>query len=164
MSKKKKKNEEDGTAQNQEVRTIINNHKNTEAALKQEIKSLNEKIELLAEKVRLVHQLSNENRRLQEHHDILAAKVVEKDTIISTLEILNTRIEEFEKSTASKASPNKETRSLKSIIITPDQHQPSYKTRYDRNKYLDLSKLQVGQKLQKWSCRNKRSRLCSYPT
>ncbi|CAH1974058.1 unnamed protein product [Acanthoscelides obtectus] len=39
MSKKKQKNEED--AQNQEIRTIINNDKNTEAALKQEIKSQN---------------------------------------------------------------------------------------------------------------------------
>ncbi|CAH1958593.1 unnamed protein product [Acanthoscelides obtectus] len=138
MSKKEKKNEEDGTAQNQEIRTIINNDKNTEAALKQEIKSLNKKIELLskllAEKDRLVHQLSNEDRRFQQHYDLLATKVVQKGTIISTLEGLNTRMEVFEKSTAtknvsysqiaaSKASPNKETRSLKSIIITPDQDQ-----------------------------------------
>ncbi|CAH1991411.1 unnamed protein product [Acanthoscelides obtectus] len=80
-----------GTAQNQEIRTIANNDKNTEVALKQEIKSLNEKIELLsellAEKDRLVHQLSNENRRFQEHYDLLATKVVEKDTIISKLRI-----------------------------------------------------------------------------
>ncbi|CAH2001405.1 unnamed protein product [Acanthoscelides obtectus] len=94
------KNENDsGTAQNQEILTIINNDKNTEAALKQEIKSLNEKIELLSEllakKDRLVHQLSNENRRFQEHYNLLATKVVEKDTIISTLERLHTRMEGF---------------------------------------------------------------------
>ncbi|CAH1982710.1 unnamed protein product [Acanthoscelides obtectus] len=73
-------------------------------------------------------------------------------------------MEVFEKSTAtkivsysqiakSKASPNKETRYLKSIIITPDQHQPNYKTRYDLNKNLDLSKLQIGIDKVK-NCRN----------
>ncbi|CAH2006699.1 unnamed protein product [Acanthoscelides obtectus] len=73
-------------------------------------------------------------------------------------------MEVFEKSTAtknvsysqiiaSKASPNKETRPLKSIIITPDHHQPNYKTRYDLNKNLDLSKLRIGMEKVK-NCRN----------
>nr|CAI5838452.1 unnamed protein product [Callosobruchus analis] len=104
MSKKKKKltseslSEETNVSTSQEENEYLrlNNER-----LQRELIQKNEELELhrsiLLEKDKLIYQLTNENRRLQEQYDLISSNIVEKDSVVTTLQKLNARIETIEK-------------------------------------------------------------------
>nr|CAI5836548.1 unnamed protein product [Callosobruchus analis] len=150
MSKKKKKltseslSEETNVSTSQEENEYLrlNNER-----LQRELTQKNEELELhrsiLLEKDKLIYQLTNENRRLQEQFDLVSSNIVEKDSVVTTLQKLNARIETIEKRNITNPSLTNKLKSLKSIIITPEKQQSDYLTRRDLSRNINLSKLNI---------------------
>nr|CAI5838451.1 unnamed protein product [Callosobruchus analis] len=150
MSKKKKKltseslSEETNVSTSQEENEYLrlNNER-----LQRELIQKNEELELhrsiLLEKDKLIYQLTNENRRLQEQYDLISSNIVEKDSVVTTLQKLNARIETIEKRNITNPSLTNKPKSLKSIIITPEKQQSDYLTRRDLSRNINLSKLNI---------------------
>ncbi|CAH1971897.1 unnamed protein product [Acanthoscelides obtectus] len=115
--------------------------KNQNKLLQQELLEKTEDLEncqaLLLEKETLIYHLSNENRRFQEQYDLISSNIVDRDCIVTPLETLLRRIEKLEETTRKNStyaqavinSPSKsKERTLKSLIITPEQQQSNYRT------------------------------------
>lgn len=114
MNKKKKKNkhigneDEEGlnlfsSQENSHVEFTKINYEKTEEennVLKEieTIKNENRQlIEILEEKEKLIKQLMNENKTLQENYDLIVSNIVEKDTIMEALEKISNKIDEVNK-------------------------------------------------------------------
>nr|CAI5857572.1 unnamed protein product [Callosobruchus analis] len=148
MSRKKKHKDDELSS----VDTV--NIENDISKMEQEIYFLKEIIEtknnLISEKDKYISQLLHENKRLQEHYELLINNIVEKDSIITSLEKINNRIEKIEESSNKKLSyaeatlMNKPTKKpMKTLVIKPHETQLIQETQKDLKNNINLSNINV---------------------
>ncbi|CAH1989514.1 unnamed protein product [Acanthoscelides obtectus] len=101
MTRRKKKDEEEQQEDKDESYLSKNNANTTIEQEVQYLKKLLEtKNEIILDKERYINQLVNENRRLQEHYELIISSIVDKETIITSLGKINERVEKIEATTS----------------------------------------------------------------
>ncbi|CAH1985214.1 unnamed protein product [Acanthoscelides obtectus] len=101
MTRRKKKDEKEQQEDKDESYLSKNNANTTIEQEVQYLKKLLEtKNEIILDKKRYINQLVNENRRLQEHYELIISSIVDKETIITSLGKINERVEKIEATTS----------------------------------------------------------------
>ncbi|CAH2009234.1 unnamed protein product [Acanthoscelides obtectus] len=150
---KNKKNERENEILEPNIQISVSEKSTKETIAKENyyLKQLSEEME------RIIYQLVNENRRLQEAYDLISANIVEKESVVSTLAIVTNQLEQLEKrksenisysqilkqSTPKINSNNKNNNDIKSILVTSENPQHYNDTRKDLDSNINLASIEV---------------------
>nr|CAI5866315.1 unnamed protein product [Callosobruchus analis] len=109
--------------------------------------------QLVQEKEIFIYQLINENRHLQDQYELIIFNISDKETIIDSLKMIETKIEQtkdvpvttrtYAEVAYAFSSSNVKKDSLKKLLILPNEKQHSLTTKKDPNKHISLSKINV---------------------